>query len=193
MFLVQINETINCMNDDKLFQLINNLCVLIIQIYLLYRCNIIYNKFFSLSIFYQLVRIAPRSSPGAAPAYVGIVVLVGGGGGGGVVVAPAVVAKIARPAPAFAVGRIDAASRPVAIMVNFVARRAVAIVAVAHRAVAIIVNFVARRAVAIVSSPSLSYPVAPSPSSSSPPVAIVVVVDMSSDGDQLHVEQVVIK
>ncbi len=68
--------------------------------------------FFSLSIFYQSVRIAPRSSPGAAPAYVGIVVLGGGGGGGGVVVAPAVVAKIARPAPAFAVGRSDAASRP---------------------------------------------------------------------------------
>jgi hypothetical protein len=76
-------------------------------------------------------------------------------------------------------------------MVNFVSRRAVAIVAVAHRAVAIIVNFVARRTVAIVSLPSSSYPVAPSPSSSSsPPVAIVVVVDMSSDGDQLHVEQV---
>jgi hypothetical protein len=68
--------------------------------------------FFSLSIFYQLVRIAPRSSPRAAPAYVGIVVLVGGGGGGGVVVAPAVVAKITRPAPAFGVGRRDAASRP---------------------------------------------------------------------------------
>jgi len=80
---------------------------------LLYRCNILYNKFISLSIFYQSVWIAPRSSPGAAPAYVGIVVLVGGGGGGGgVVVAPAVVAKIARPAPAFAVGRSDAASRP---------------------------------------------------------------------------------
>jgi hypothetical protein len=79
---------------------------------MLYRCNILYNKFISLSIFYQLVRIAPRSSPGAAPAYVGIVVLVGGGGGGGVVVAPAVVAKIARPTPAFAVGRSDAASRP---------------------------------------------------------------------------------
>jgi hypothetical protein len=45
-----------------------------------------------------------------------------------------------------------------------------------------------------VSSPSSSYPIAPSSSSSSsPPVAIVVVVDMSSDGDQLHVEQVVIK
>jgi hypothetical protein len=69
-----------------------------------------YNIFFSLSIFYQSVRIAPCSSPGAAPAYVGIVVLVGGGGGGGVVVAPAVVAKIARPAPAFAVRRSNAAS-----------------------------------------------------------------------------------
>jgi len=45
-----------------LFQLLNNLFVLIIQIYLLYRCNILYNSF-SLSIFYQLVRIAPRSSP----------------------------------------------------------------------------------------------------------------------------------
>ena len=56
---------------------------------MLYRCNILYNNFFSLSIFYQLVRIAPRSSPRAAPAYVGIVILVGGGGGGGVVVAPA--------------------------------------------------------------------------------------------------------
>jgi len=71
--------------------------------------------FFSLSIFYQSVRIAPRSSPGAVPAYVSIVVLVGGGGGGGgggVVVTPAIVPKIARPAPAFAVGRSDAASRP---------------------------------------------------------------------------------
>ena len=100
------------MNNNYLFQLLNNLFVLIIQIYLLYRCNILYNKFFSQSIFYQLVRIAPRSSPGAAPAYVGIVILVGGGGGGGGVVAPAVVAKITRPAPAFAVGRSDAASRP---------------------------------------------------------------------------------
>ncbi len=53
-----------------------------------------------------------RSSPGAAPAYVGIVFLVGGGGGGGVVVAPAIVAKIARPAPAFAIGRSDAALGP---------------------------------------------------------------------------------
>jgi hypothetical protein len=45
-----------------------------------------------------------------------------------------------------------------------------------------------------VSSPSSSHPIAPLPSSlSSPPVAIVVVVDMSSDGDQLHVEKVVIK
>jgi hypothetical protein len=45
-----------------------------------------------------------------------------------------------------------------------------------------------------VSSPSSSYPVAPLPSSLSLlPVAIVVVVDMSSDGDQLHLEQVVIK
>jgi hypothetical protein len=45
-----------------------------------------------------------------------------------------------------------------------------------------------------VSSPLSSYPVAPLLSSLSlPPVAIVVVVDMSSDGDQLHVEQVVIK
>ena len=79
---------------------------------MLYRCNILYNKFISLSIFYQSVRIAPRSSPGATPAYVGIVVLVGGGGGGGVVVAPAVVAKIARPAPSFAVGRSDAALQP---------------------------------------------------------------------------------
>jgi hypothetical protein len=85
-------------------------------------------------------------------------------------------------------------SPPVTIIVNFVARRAVAIVVVAHRAVAIIVDFVARRAVAIVSSPLSSYPVAPLLSSLSlPPVAIVVVVDMSSDGDQLHVEQVVIK
>jgi len=93
------------MNDNELFQLLNNLFVLIIQIYLLYRCNILYNNFFSLSIFYQSVRIAPRSSPGAAPAYLGIAVLVGGGGGGGgVVVAPAVVPKIARPAPAFAIG-----------------------------------------------------------------------------------------
>ena len=91
--------------------MLNNLFVLIIQIYLLYRCNILYNKFISPSIFYQSVRIAPRSSPGAAPAYVGIVVLVGGGGGGGVV-APAVVTKIARPTPAFAVGRSGAASRP---------------------------------------------------------------------------------
>jgi len=54
-----------------LCQLLNNLFVLIIQIYLLYRCNILYNNFFSLSIFYQSIRIAPRSSPGAAPAYVG--------------------------------------------------------------------------------------------------------------------------
>jgi hypothetical protein len=82
----------------------------------------------------------------------------------------------------------------VAIIVNFVACRAVAIVVVAHRAVAIIVDFVARCAVAIVSLPSSSYPVSPLLSSlSSPPVAIVVVVDISSDGDQLHVEQVVIK
>jgi hypothetical protein len=95
-----------------LFQLLNNLFVLIIQIYLLYRCNILYNNFFSLSIFYQSVRIAPRSSPRAAPAYVGIVVLVGGGGEGGVVAAPAVVAKIAHPAPAFGVGRSDAALQP---------------------------------------------------------------------------------
>jgi hypothetical protein len=102
------------MNDNYLFQLLNNLFVLIIQIYLLYRCNILYNKFFSLSIFYQSIWIAPRSYPGAAPAYVGIVVLVGGGGGGGVVVAPAVVAKakIARPTPVFAVRRSNAASRP---------------------------------------------------------------------------------
>jgi len=101
-------------NDNYLFQLLNNLFVLIIQFYLLYRCNILYNKFISLSIFYQSVRIAPRSSPGATPAYVSIVVLVVlvGGGGGGVVVAPAVVAKIAHPTPAFAVGRSDAASRP---------------------------------------------------------------------------------
>ncbi len=64
------------------------------------------------------------------------------------------------------------------------------VVVVAHRAVAIIVDFVARRAVAIVSLPSLSssYPVAPLPvaplqsSSSSPPVAVVVAVAMSSDG-----------
>jgi hypothetical protein len=89
-----------------------NLFVLNIQIYLLYRCNILYNKFISLSIFYQSVRIAPRSFPGAAPAYVGIVVLVGGEGGGGAVVAPAVDAKITHPTPAFAVGRSDAASRP---------------------------------------------------------------------------------
>jgi hypothetical protein len=40
----------------------------------------------------------------------------------------------------------------VAIIINFVARRAIAVVA--HRAVAIIIDFVARRAVAIVSSPS---------------------------------------
>jgi hypothetical protein len=92
--------------------LLNNLFVLIIQIYLLCRCNILYNIFFPLSIFYQSVQIAPRSSPGAAPAYVGIVVLVGGEGGGGVVVAPTIVAKIARPAPAFAVRRSDAASQP---------------------------------------------------------------------------------
>ncbi len=39
------------MNDNYLFQLLNNLFVLIIQIYLLYRCNILYNKFISLSIF----------------------------------------------------------------------------------------------------------------------------------------------
>ena len=112
MFLVKINETINCNERQLIVSTLNNLLVLIIQIYLLYRCNILYNKFISLSIFYQSVRIAPRSSPGAAPAYVGIVVLVGGGGGGGVVVAPAVVVKIARPTPAFAVGRSDAASRP---------------------------------------------------------------------------------
>jgi hypothetical protein len=95
--------------------MLNNLFVLIIQIYLLYRCNILYNKFISLIFFYQSVRIAPCSSPGAARAYVGIVVLGGGGGGGGgggVVVTPAIVAKIARPTPAFAVGRSDAASRP---------------------------------------------------------------------------------
>ena len=111
MFLVEINETINYHERQLIVSTLNNLFVLIIQIYLLYRCNILYNKFISLSIFYQSVRIAPRSSPGAAPAYVGIVVLVGGGGGGGgVVVAPAVVAKIARPTPAFAVGRSDAAS-----------------------------------------------------------------------------------
>jgi hypothetical protein len=49
----------------------------------------------------------------------------------------------------------------VAIIVNFVARRAVAIVVVAHRAVAI----------------------APAPSlSSSLPAAVVIVVNMSSDG-----------
>jgi hypothetical protein len=36
----------------------------------------------------------------------------GGGGGGGVVIAPTVVAKIACPAPAFAVGRSNAALRP---------------------------------------------------------------------------------
>ena len=112
MFLVKINETINCNERQLIVSTLNNLLVLIIQIYLLYRCNILYNKFISLSIFYQSVRIAPRSSPGAAPAYVGIVVLVGGGGGGGVVVAPAVVVKIARPTPAFAVGRSDTASRP---------------------------------------------------------------------------------
>jgi hypothetical protein len=113
MFLVEINETINYHERQLIVSTLNNLFVLIIQIYLLYRCNILINKFISLSIFYQSVRIAPRSSPGAAPAYVGIVVLVGGGGGGGgVVVAPAVVAKIARPTPAFAVGRSDAALRP---------------------------------------------------------------------------------
>ena len=112
MFLVKINETINCNERQLIVSTLNNLFVLIIQIYLLYRCNILYNKFISLSIFYQSVRIAPRSSPGAAPAYVGIVVLVGGGGGGGVVVAPTVVVKITRPTPAFAVGRSDAASRP---------------------------------------------------------------------------------
>jgi hypothetical protein len=110
MFLVKINETINCNERQLIVSTLNNLFVLIIQIYLLYRCNILYNKFISRSIFYQSVRIALRSSPGAAPAYVGIVVLVGGGGGGGVVVAPAVVVKIARPTPAFAVGRSDAAS-----------------------------------------------------------------------------------
>jgi hypothetical protein len=113
MFLVEINETINYHERQLIVSTLNNLFVLIIQIYLLYRCNILINKFISLSIFFQSVRIAPRSSPGAAPAYVGIVVLVGGGGGGGgVVVAPAVVAKIARPTPAFAVGRSDAALRP---------------------------------------------------------------------------------
>ena len=100
MFLVEINETINYHERQLIVSTLNNLFVLIIQIYLLYRCNILYNKFVSLSIFYQSVRIAPRSSPGAAPANVGIIVLVGGGGGGGVFVAPAVVAKIARPAPA---------------------------------------------------------------------------------------------
>jgi hypothetical protein len=46
--------------------------------------------------------------------------------------------------------------------------------------IAIIVNFVAHHAVAIVVVAHRA-------------VAIVVVVDMSSDGDQLHVEQVVIK
>ena len=112
MFPVEISETINYHEGQFIVSTLNNLFVLIIQIYLLYRCNILYNKFISLSIFYQLVRIAPRSSPGAAPAYVGIVVLVGGGGGGGVVVAPTIVAKIARPTPVFAVGRSDAASRP---------------------------------------------------------------------------------
>jgi hypothetical protein len=67
---------------------------------------------FSTKYFYQSVRIAPRSSPGVAPAYVGIVILVRGGGGGGVVVAPAVVAKITCPAPTFAIGRSNAASQP---------------------------------------------------------------------------------
>ena len=111
MFLVKINETINCNERQLIVSTLNNLLVLIIQIYLLYRCNILYNKFISLSIFISRSG-SHRSSPGAAPAYVGIVVLVGGGRGGGVVVAPAVVAKIARPTPAFAVGRSDAASQP---------------------------------------------------------------------------------
>jgi hypothetical protein len=54
------------------------------------------------------------------------------------------------PSPPVAIAAI------VAIIINFVARRAIAVVA--HRAVAIIVDFVARRAVAIVSSPSTCRP-----------------------------------
>ena len=82
------------------------------QIYLLYRCNIhtiiLFTKYFLFNSRSGSRRaLLPRGRP---TAYVSIVVLVGGGGG--VIVAPAVVAKIARPAPAFAVGRSDAASRP---------------------------------------------------------------------------------
>ena len=44
-----INETINCHRQQ------NNIFVLIIEIYLLYRCNIHYNIFFHLSIFYSTV------------------------------------------------------------------------------------------------------------------------------------------
>ncbi len=84
------------------------------QIYLLYRCNIhtiiLFTKYFLFSSRSGSRRaLLPRGRP---TAYVGIVVLVGGGGGGGVIIAPAVVAKIARSAPAFAVGRSDATSRP---------------------------------------------------------------------------------
>ncbi len=78
-----------------------------------YSYNIFFNKYFLFNS-RSGSRRAPPPGPRRPPtAYVGIVVLVGGGGGGGgVVVAPAVVAKIARPAPAFAVGRSGAASRP---------------------------------------------------------------------------------
>ena len=44
-----INETINCHRQQ------NNIFVLIIEIYLLYRCNIHYNIFFHLRIFYLIV------------------------------------------------------------------------------------------------------------------------------------------
>ena len=77
-----------------------------------YSYNIFFNKYFLFNS-RSGSRRAPPPGPRRPPtAYVGIVVLVGGGGGGGGVVAPAVVAKIAHPAPAFGVRRSDAASRP---------------------------------------------------------------------------------
>jgi len=56
------------MNDNYLFQLLNNLFVPSIQIYLLSRCNIPYNNFFSLSIFLSVgpdrTALLPRGRDG---------------------------------------------------------------------------------------------------------------------------------
>ena len=93
-----------------MFQLQNNLFVLIIQIYLLYRCNIhtiiLFTKYFLFNSRSGSCRAPPLGPPDGVCRHRRPRRRRRGSH------RPAVVAKIARPAPAFAVGRSDAASRP---------------------------------------------------------------------------------